>query len=90
MALRKVFEGRHRSRKVKVFRDPLWDEYVAKLYRLNPSDGTWGCTGEYRTGDKRDALLTGSAMLLDDARSGPAGKKVSQGHRPLVFLSTKG
>lgn len=88
MALRKVFEGRHRSRKVKVFRDPLWDEYVAKLYRLNPSDGTWGCTGEYRTGDKRDALLTGSAMLLEGSRNSTMKRKAAS--RPGVLLSTKG
>ena len=65
MSLKKIFEGRQGGYKVKVFRDSIWDEYVAKIYKLNRADGAWECTGDYHTGDKKDALLTGNMMLFE-------------------------
>lgn len=68
MALRKVFESRICCCKVKVFRDSLWDEYIAKIYKLNGTDGTWKCAGDYHTSDKRDALVTANIMLFEGNR----------------------
>jgi hypothetical protein len=61
MSKRRVYKADSDNYKLRVYRDTEWDEYTARVTRLD----TKVCVSSYHSDDKEDAIATGHKEMAN-------------------------